>query len=160
MQTDPTIIPEADTALSLLARSQLGLGRSLLKQNRIEEAFAQFNGLYDLTAQIPPTINPGNMLGDPQVLAKIEMLKVLIQRKQYQQAQQVGRSGNRSGGASRENVNELNRLIAEVERYLAQERYDQNDREVQQMQQQRQQELEQFQRERAAQDALRRRQGR
>jgi tetratricopeptide (TPR) repeat protein len=160
MQTDPTILPEADTALSLLARSQLGLGRALLKQNRIEEAFAQFNGLYDLTAQIPPTVNPGYMLGDPQVLAKIEMLKVLIDRKQYQQAQQVGRSGNRSGGASRENVNELNRLIAEVESHLAQDRYDQADREMQQIQQQQRQQIEQFQRERAARDAARRRQGR
>lgn len=155
-QTDITIIPEADTALSLIAWSHLGMGQARLKQNREQDAVAQFQAVRGLPSQVPPTIDPGNMLADPCVLATINMLKPIIARKEFQQAQQVARTHSHVGRVTTEYGDELRRLTREIEDNLAQQRYDQYDREAAEAMRQRQEEYEMFLKQREEQDRQRR----
>jgi len=155
-QTDETVIPLADTGLSLVAWSLLGLGDTLMKQGREAEATEQFMAIRTLPAQVPPTIDHGSRLADPCVLGTIAMLRPMIQRGEYEQAQNLVRSGGCGGTPNKELGDEFRRLSRLIDQKLSDGRMEEADQAAEDAIRRQQEELERFLKEREEQDRRRR----
>lgn len=155
-QPDETTIPEADSGLSLIAWSMLGLGEAYAKQGREADAVAQFNAVRQLPSQVPPTIDHRNRLADPCALATIALIKPLMASKNYQAAQDIYRAGGVAGAASKPIADELRALSKQIDAAMSGQRMDEADQQMREMMKKQQEEIDRIQRERQQQDQRRR----
>lgn len=156
-QPDGFTNPEADTGLSLIGWSMLGLGEALMKQGKEAEAMKTLMEVRQLHTQVPMTIDHRNRLADPNVLATIAMLKPLVARKEFKKAQDIIRMGGMNGQATKEHADELRRLSNLIDKELANERMGAADREAEDARRKLLEEYERFKKEREEQDRMRRR---
>jgi Flp pilus assembly protein TadD len=78
--------PEADAAISLFMTARAGLGQALIQQGKTDEGLAQLRACLAMPRLRHPTQEPVNRVGPPWLQAKVALLRVLIDRKDWDAA--------------------------------------------------------------------------
>jgi len=94
-------------------------------------------------------------MGDPFVLAKLNWIKLLLNKNDQQGAWQVATSGEQPNGVSKELGDQMRKLNQEIERRRADKRYSDYDKQLQDAQGPPEGEIDKIMKQRQEQDAKR-----
>jgi tetratricopeptide (TPR) repeat protein len=123
--------PEADAVVSLVMESHTGLGESLVKQGRRDEALKEFRTSLAMPDLRHPTQEPIYRVGEPALRAKIGILKMMMADKQWVTAEKELQSGSGwQGHPTKATTDEYYKIGQEIQRQAQNARQSESDAEA------------------------------